>query len=299
VRRFVTRPRGEFVLQTANQYFGGWVDPTPGDELVVPITFPVEGWSASASVLVRQDASGAVIGDVHGAGRQAEAAWNQAVAVLSLDVDGSGYAAVGKRDPVIAARLKMHSGLRPVLFHSPYEAAAAFTIGHRISIAQGRAIRKRMSAELGEAISTPAGVQHAFPSPQALLELRSYPGITKAKIPRLHAVAHAALDGLLDRARLRGVDEAQALAELRGLPGIGLFFAQGILMRGAGLVDAVSDDDISKAAIKSLYRLRTLPTQSKVLAIAEAWRPFRMWVIVLLHVGYRREGGYGRKPVTD
>jgi len=135
-----------------------------------------------------------------------------------------------------------------VLFNSPYEAAASFTIGHRSSIAQGRALRRRMSQLIGDAIDTPLGLQHAFPRPEVLLQLESFPGLPAGKLDRLHAVAAAALDGSLNRARPRSLPESEALAQLRRIPGIGPFFAQGILMRGAGLVDAVTDDDVTKQA---------------------------------------------------
>jgi DNA-3-methyladenine glycosylase II len=102
-------------------------------------------------------------------------------------------------------------------------------------------------------------------------------------------VATAALEGTLDRARLRSLPEADALAELRTLPGIGEFFAQGILMRGAGLVDAVTDDDITPRAIQLLYGLRERPDRAAILRRAESWRPYRMWAVVLLNVWLRSQ----------
>src|SRR5437764_292094 len=85
--------------------------------------------------------------------------------------------------------------------------------------------------------------------------------------------------------------ESEALAELRRLPGIGPFFAQGVLMRGAGLVDAVTDDDVTRQAVQRAYSLPAAPAQPQVVEIAGAWRPYRMWALVLLHVWLRREAG--------
>src|SRR5207244_11263974 len=109
------------------------------------------------------------------------------------------------------------------------------------------------------------------------------------KSERLHAPARAALDGMLDRRRLRALPEADALEQLQTLPGIGPFFAQGILMRGAGLVDAVTDDDLTPRAIQLLYELRERPDHAAVLKRAEAWRPYRMWTVVLLNVWLRSQ----------
>ena len=291
VRRFELTPRGAFSLAMANRHFGGWIGAGDAEATTVPLAFPLESWDESAAVTLSQSEAGRMVGDVYCRPEHSEAAWQQALAVLSLDVDGDGFAAVGVRDPIISAQQRLRPGLRPVLFHSPYEAACSFIIGHGISMAQGRAIRTRMADQCGDAVSTASGVRRAFPRPQVLLELDSFPGVAAAKFERLHAAARAALDQKLQRDRLRSLPEPAALAELRQIPGIGPFFAQGVLMRGAGLVDAVTDDAVSRQAVQRAYGLSALPSQQQVLEIAEAWRPFRMWVLVLLHVWLRRDAG--------
>jgi DNA-3-methyladenine glycosylase II len=59
---------------------------------------------------------------------------DQVARILSLDLDGSGFAAVGRADPVVAGLQRRYPGLRPVSFWSPYEAAAWAIIGQRIRI---------------------------------------------------------------------------------------------------------------------------------------------------------------------
>ena len=266
VQRFEVVPRGPFDLETA------------------------------AAVAVRQSGD-TITGDVHGTGdATGEAAWQQALATLSLDVDGSGFADVGRRDPVIGRLQAEYNYLRPVLFHSPYEAACAFVIGHRITILQTRRIRQRMAEEFGGTIEVDGTAFHAFPDPQPLLRVEAFPGVAPVKIERLHHVARAALAGTLDRARLRSLPEPDALTQLRTLPGIGEFFAQGILMRGAGLVDAVTEDDLTPRAIQLLYRLAYRPEPAAVRKRAEAWRPYRMWAGVLLNVWVRSQPAEIRGP---
>ncbi len=96
--------------------------------------------------------------------------------------------------------------------------------------------------------------------------------------------------GRLDRGRLRGLEEEEALAELRQLPGIGDFFAQGILHRGAGSTDCITRDELSLHAIRTAYDLSDTTPPAQVLEIGERWRPFRMWAMVLLHIDMRRSG---------
>jgi DNA-3-methyladenine glycosylase II len=80
-----------------------------------------------------------VLGEVFGA---ADPGFVRAAAqrILSLDHDGTGFAAVGQRDPVVGRLQERFAGLRPVLFLSPYEAAAWALIGHRIRIVQAAGV---------------------------------------------------------------------------------------------------------------------------------------------------------------
>lgn len=281
--RFELAPRGAFNLNTAMSYFGGWPELDGG----AVMAFPVEVGGGSAVVVMRQHGD-RVRGEVHGDG-DAEAAWRQALAAVSLDVDGSGFADVTARDPVIGRLWEEHGHLRPVLFHSAYEAAVAFLIGHRITIAQARKTRKRMAEELGAAIDVHGQVFHAFPAPPVLAGIDGFAGLSETRVERLHAVARAAVEGRLDRDHLRAMPEADALGELRTLPGVGAFFASGILARGAGLVDAITDDDLTPRAVELAYGLPARPDRAGVLEQAEAWRPYRMWALVLLHVWLRRQ----------
>jgi DNA-3-methyladenine glycosylase II len=293
---FQVQPAGPFNLAAANEYFGGWPQYEPG-QLSLAMAFPLEGWGASVLVVVREGPDRRIHAEVHSADAEAERAWRQARAALSLDVDGAGWPVVGRRNPAIGRLQERYNYLRPVLFHSPYEAAAAFIIGHRIRMEQGRAIRQAMAREFGEAIG-PAGHEfYAFPRPQVLATINAIKSVNPQKIERLHAVAQAALDGQLDRERLRALPVDLALAQLQALPGIGPFFAQGILFRGAGLTDEVTDDETTAQAVQQLYELPALPDRQAILARAEAWRPYRMWATVLLHVWLRRErGGPVRQP---
>ena len=154
--------------------------------------------------------------------------------ILSLDVDGSGFAAVGERDPVVGDVQRRYPGLRPVGFWSPYEAAAWTIIGHRIRITQAAAIKARIAERLGEPVSFGGRVVHAFPSPQRLARLDTFPGLAGRKPEWLRSLAQAALDGQLDAARLRAMPPEEAMADLKKLPGIGDFSAGLTLLRGAG-----------------------------------------------------------------
>jgi DNA-3-methyladenine glycosylase II len=205
--------------------------------------------------------------------------------ILSLDVDGSGFPAVGERDPVVGRLQKRYPGLRPIGFWSPYEAAAWTIIGHRIRIRQAAAIKARMAAQLGEPVTFGDRVVHAFPSPARLASLDSFPGLIGRKPEWLRSVAIAALDGHLDAARLRGLPRETALKELKKLPGIGDFSSELILLRGACDPDAVAFHEPRLAlAVRDAYGLHGPATPEQLTEISDGWRPYRTWVTVLLRI---------------
>jgi DNA-3-methyladenine glycosylase II len=291
---FTFRPTGPYDLANQNEYFGGW--PTlAGNGSAIVVAFPVEGWQASAAVVVRQGTDEELELEVFGAGEHHAQATQQALAALSLDIDGDAWPDVGNRDPHIGRLQTRYRFLRPVLFTSPYEAAANFIIGHRISMKQGRAIRARMAEELGTTIEVQGEPFAAFPAPDKLLALSEFRGVNSTKIERLHGVAEAAIAGSLDRTHLRELPLEEAMQEIRRIDGIGPFFAAGILNRGAGVVDDITDDDVTKHAVQVGHELSAPPSHADVLAIAENWKPYRMWTEVLLHVWLRREVGLPRR----
>ena len=243
--KFTFSPKGPFNLLNQNLYFGGWISPAENPAAIV-MTFPVEGWQGSAAVMLRQLSSGKLEGQVLGPSKLTAKATEQALATLSLNVDGEKWPEVGRLDNIIGQLQKKYDYLRPVLFQSPYEAAVAFIIGHRISIRQRRVVMQRMAEELGEKIEVQGQTYHAFPLPQQLISLEQFNGINDIKTGELHVIGQAALDGFPDRRRLLSLSVEEALAKLKGLPGIGPFYSQGILYRGAGMVDDITDDETSR-----------------------------------------------------
>jgi DNA-3-methyladenine glycosylase II len=288
---FTLVPRGPFSLAASIGFLEGFTPASysgAGDS-VLELAFPVEGSWRTAGVRVRQDDDGVVTAEIvspdkPGPDLVAEIQ-PQLERILSLDVDGSGFPAVGERDPVVGEGQRKYPGLRPVCFWSPYEAAAWTIIGHRIRITQAAAVKARMAEQLGEPVSFGDRVVHAFPAPDRLAELDTFPGLAGRKPEWLRSVARAALDGQLDAARLRAMPTEEALADLKKLPGIGDFSAGLTLLRGAGSPDAVPGAEPRLArAVALAYGLPGPATPEQIAAISDKWRPYRTWVTLLLRV---------------
>jgi DNA-3-methyladenine glycosylase II len=112
----------------------------------------------------------------------------QALAVLSLDVDATGWPDVGARDQVMGDLQRRYRFVRPVLFPTPYEAAAHFVLGHRRSAAQARRLRTALGDSHGDPVNIGSQVLHAFPRPQVLAKVAAFPGVETPRLERLHAI---------------------------------------------------------------------------------------------------------------
>src|SRR3984957_5419629 len=213
-----------------------------------------------------------------------EAVASDVARILSLDVDAREFADVGQRDAVVAGLQAKYPGLRPVCFWTPYEAACWAVIGHRIRMSQAAAVKAKMAQQLGDAIVLDGATQFSFPSPQRLVDLKGFPGLSGRKPEWLRGIARAALDGRLDPEALRALPRSEAIDQPKEPGGIGAFPAELILLRGAGAPDwAPRHEPRLINAIKLAYD-RAHFDDDDVAVITSAWAPYRTWVSLLLRV---------------
>jgi DNA-3-methyladenine glycosylase II len=135
-------------------------------------------------------------------------------------------------------------------------------------------------------------VRHAFPGPGRLAALEGFPGLFERKVANLRALAVEAMDGRLDCAWLRELPRDQALKELKQLQGIGDFSAELVLLRGAGDPDhlPLHEPRLCRGAAIA-YGLDEPPGRDWLEERAQAWRPYRTWVVLLLRVLLEAETG--------
>lgn len=228
--------------------------------------FRVEADWTRAEATVGQDGETAHL-ELSGDG-DLEAAAAQVTRFLSLDVDARDWPAVGRRDAVIGIAQQGLPGLRPCGFHSPYEAAAWAVLSQRVRIVQAARLRGDLVARHGDG--------GAFPDPSVLRALDlDLPG---RKAEYLRAVAEAALDGVLDGARLRALDPTDAVTAVQQVPGIGPFAAELVVLRGANAPDGLpAHERRLDAEVIEQYG-----PDAHLATVAEQWRPFRTWAVVHL-----------------
>ena len=257
---------------------------------VMRLAFAADDLKHHVGAELRQNPDGSLAADISG-GADLAAAQAQIRRILSIDADPAGWLAAGQADPVLGQVQREFPGLRPVLFHSPYEAAAWSVLSQRRHRAQATALRQRLSAAAGATFTLAGEEQHAFPLPEQLLDVSSFAGIEESRMARLHGVARAALDGQLEAADLAAMLPEPAMARLQTIKGLGPVYAMLVYLRSTGVRDAAALGEPRLAGyLQHYYGLANLPGTDEVARIAEPWRPFRTWGCVLFRVAGDRDG---------
>jgi DNA-3-methyladenine glycosylase II len=295
-QQLILKVTGPFSLAAAASFgFGPNTGrPVPGaesaDAVVMRLAFVADDLHSQVGAVLRQRPDGTLAADVTGdaSPRAAEA---QIRRILSVDADPAGWLAAGQADPVLGRLQGDHPGQRPVLFHSPYEAAAWSVLSQRRHRSQATALRRRLSEAAGATFELDGQSEAAFPLPQQLLAVSEFPGIEEQRMARLHGVARAALDGQLDAAKLRAMDADEAMPLLKRIKGLGPLYAMLVYLRSTGVTDGLALGEPRLAGyLQHFYGLASAPDPETITRIAEPWRPFRTWASVLVRVAGERAG---------
>ncbi|MCD2197356.1 DNA-3-methyladenine glycosylase 2 family protein [Actinomycetospora endophytica] len=287
--RHVIHPEGPFSLDLARTAVMRWAPVSRfARDTDRPFTLAAiadDDLRPVAFALTQDAVDGPVTVEITGSG-DPDRARQQCARIVSLDHSAVGLDAVATRDPAVGELLDRHHGRRPTLFPSPYEAAAWAVISPRIGKTQAAALTRRIAADHGETLTVAGESVTTFPTPGTLLGLDEIPGLPLEKVRRLHGVAHAALDGELDVARLQALGPDGARAALRRIRGIGEFWSSGIWLRACGVVDEWPDEPLATAALARIHGRdpHDYDDPATLAAATAPLAPFRMWVAFLLRM---------------
>ena len=290
---FEIEPQGEYSLEESASFIDAWhkapADGPAGGGGHLHLAFLTDSGWEPVGLCLTQAASGTVHADVYGSGETMRIK-DQAARILSLDVDGRGWPEVGRRDPVAGRLQNTFPGFRPVNWSNAYEAAAWCILSARIAMRQAQGVKDRMSRELGHEVDIHGHRLWVFPSPERLAALGSFRGLFGRKVEYLNRLGQSALEGRLDTETLRRMPPDESLAALRSLAGIGEFGSQLVRLRALSAVDELPTTERRLlAALREAYGMTRDADVADLERLAEAWRPYRMWVCVCL----RRMGGEG------
>jgi DNA-3-methyladenine glycosylase II len=285
------KPTG-FTLAAASDFYAGF---TPGSGMAaaavdqLTLAFRVDR-SFEAVAVSLHERGGELVAEMAGS-EDEKAVRAQLGRVLGLEADAEAWQALGERVPLVGQLKAEFPGFFTAAKPSPYDAAVWSVIAPRISMTVAARIKMDIARAHGTAVELHGRTHHVFPAPRELLALEQIPGLNEEKVARLRGVAVAALEGLLDAENLRAMGEVNALQRLQSLRGIGPWSAGHIYHRGAAPIDALPLTE--PRALHGFAHASGAPADARsFLRAAEAWRPFRMWVTVLLSRHLARTDGW-------
>ena len=282
---FEISPLGPYSLEESARFIDAWHQaPADGGTARghLHLAFLTDGKWKPVGVCLTQNDAGGVVGEVFGSAATV-AVKNQVARILSLDVDGRGWPDVGQSDRVVASLQRRFPGFRAVNWSDAYEAAAWCVMSTRINTRQAQSIKDRLCRDLGHSVDVHGHQLWTFPEPARLADLESFRGLFGRKVEYLNRIAHAAIAGDLDTEMLRALPREECLERLQRLAGIGEFGSQLVRLRALSAVDELpTREPRLMGAIRTEYGLDSEPNLAEMEALAENWRPFRMWVAVCL-----------------
>ncbi|HWA81409.1 MAG TPA: AlkA N-terminal domain-containing protein, partial [Acetobacteraceae bacterium] len=189
-------------------------------------------------------------------------------------------------DPEIAAHVRARPGLRVPGAWDGFELGVRAILGQQISVGAATALAGKLVALYGDPLppaEDPAltGLTHAFPSPRRIAEasdLAAALGLPRARAASIIALARAAVADPHLFEPGKGLETS--IAQLRALPGIGAWTAQYIAMRALREPDAFPASDLG--LLRAVADPDGRQTPAKLLARAQAWRPWRAYAALHL-----------------
>lgn len=157
-----------------------------------------------------------------------------------------------------------------------FAALASTVISQQLGTGAATTIRERVKKVCGGKL-TPQSILKAKP------EAMRAAGLSGSKLKTLRAVAQAVESGKIDLLALRDVPEEEAKSRLTEIWGIGPWSAEMFLLFSLGRHDIFSPGDLGLArSIETIYGLEKDTSREHLMAIADAWAPYRSFASLLL-----------------
>jgi len=203
---------------------------------------------------------------------------------MSERLDAAAYDELAARDDVLAGLIATHGHPTPAEWpdggrtgSSKFAAMLLRIVGQQLSPAASFTIYDRLRRAVGGGVPTPGAIPIL-----GVVGLRAC-GLSGPKAGFALALAEAELNGGLEIERLDTVPDAEVVARLTAIRGVGLSTAQTFLVRNLGRPDVLPEANNGiRRAIQRLWATPDLPTPGEVRERGEAWAPYRSYAAALL-----------------
>ena len=206
--------------------------------------------------------------------------------VLGAGADLRRFQRAHARDPLLAASLRAHRGLRVAGSYDLFEALVNAVLTQQVNLRFAYSIRAELVRAFGASRVFAGRDWRAFPTAERLAResettLRGF-RLSAAKAGAIARLARACAKGELDEAKLAPLSDEEAIAELSRWKGIGRWTAEVVLIRGLGRLDIFPAGDLAvlKRLAPDWLSAKKRPTESDVRAFADRWKPYRSLALV-------------------
>jgi DNA-3-methyladenine glycosylase II len=285
----VFAPLGAFSLAQTSARFARFPDPVSivedssfarlvpaGGELAL-VHVAQEGPVSRARLRVRTE----------GGGDAAEAAARRLLErVLGAGADLRPFQRALGADPLLAASLRAHRGLRVAGAFDLFEALVNAVLTQQVNLQFAFSIRAELVRAFGARATLSGREWLAFPTAERIAreseaDLRAF-RLTAAKAGTIARLARACASGELDEPLLAPLSDEDAIAALTRWKGVGRWTAEIALLRGLGRLDVFPAGDL--AVVKRLARIwlgaDEPAKEAEMRAFSERWRPYRSLALV-------------------
>ncbi len=178
---------------------------------------------------------------------------------------------LAQADPVLAEIISRHGPctMSRKAGRQYFVALAEAILSQQLSVKAAATIFKRFKEKLGGRVTPEKILQ--LPAPQFRAA-----GISRQKTGYLRDLAEKWQAGLIAPRRLVKMSDADVIAALTQVKGIGRWTAEMFLIFSLLRPDVLPVDDLGfRKGVQVAYRLRKLPEAKRLSQIAACWRPYR------------------------
>lgn len=212
--------------------------------------------------------------------------------LLGTDQDLAPFYGVILEDPSLAPWVDKLRGLHVPQTLSVYEALVFIILGQQISAQVARMMRTLLVRTHGLSLDVSGETYYTFPRPETLVTagveglVRAKLGVRKARYIR--SISKRVASGDLDLDRLRSLPEEGVIRVLTGLPGVGPWTVQWLMIRALGRTDGFPHTDLALRRILGQLLNGDVPLHpDEALAYSRHWSPFRSYVTTYLFAAAR------------
>lgn len=210
--------------------------------------------------------------------------------LLFLDADLAGFYGMARSDKVLRGLITPFYGMRPTLAPTPFEMLVGAITAQQVNLSFALTTRSRLARRFGRRLLVEGEAVHAFPAPEVLAkarvrDLRAMQFSTR-KAEYIVGLAGLVARGELNLERLAALPNAEVIAELTRVRGIGRWTAEWFLARALGRGDVCPAGDLGvRKCFAHFYGSRS---ERAVRRRAGAWAHYQSLAVHYLLAGLRR-----------